>query len=337
MIIIKHRFILIAFIAVAVGILLIGREKTYNRDVYGTFDTVCNISVHSTADNTAEYEKMLRELDSELNAHSEDSIIARLNNGEVVSLSPEITELLCTAVSYTNMLKDYFDITVNPITQSWKNAEKTQTLPDDIDEKLHLVGADCINIDIDTNTARIIEYGASITLGAIAKGYAANVIADAMRKNGEMSALINLGGNVYALGKKPDGSDWKIAVCNPQNTAETAVTITCSDTAVVTSGDYERYFDLGSRRYHHILDPQTGYPAESGLRSATVIARDAELCDVLSTALFVAGVDKAGQICSQFGVDAILIAEDIIYYTEGLGGKIQLNNENYTLVPLKME
>lgn len=337
MISIKHRFILLAFVAVAVGILLIGRPKTYSREVYGTFDTVCNISLYSAEDTTEYYEQQLRKLDSELDTHSGESVIGKLNNGELCSLTPEQTDLLCTAVSYTNMLSDYFDITVNPLVESWDNAEKNSVLPTDISDKMKLVGADCININIDSNTARITEDGASITLGAIAKGYAANMLADDMRRNGISSALINLGGNVYALGSKPNDDDWNIAISDPVGNSQTAVTVKCTDTAVVTSGDYERFFELDGKRYHHIIDPKTGYPADSGLHSATVIDRDAELCDVLSTALFVAGVEKAKEIIADFSVQAILIDDDTVYYTKGLEDKIELNSQNYTLVPLEID
>lgn len=330
----KHKFILISFIVIAVAILLIGKEKTYSREIYGTFDTVCSISVNSVKDTTANYEQLLRELDRELNAHTNSSLIGRINSGETVNLTPEMTDFLCTAVSYTNMLSDYFDITVNPIVKSWANAEEKQIMPQDISEKLKLVGADCIHIDIDNNTAKINKNGASITLGAIAKGYASNVLADRMRQDGISSGLINLGGNIYALGKKADNNDWSIAVSDPENTAQPAVTVKCSDTAVVTSGGYERYYEIDGNRYHHIIDPKTGYPSESGLNSVTVIDRDAELCDVLSTALFVAGLDKAKNIIEKFSVDAILIQNNNVYYTDGLNGKIKLNNEKFTLIPL---
>ncbi|MEE0944400.1 MAG: FAD:protein FMN transferase [Clostridia bacterium] len=331
----KHKFVLISFIIIAVAVLLLGREKTYSREIYGTFDTVCSISIHSTSDTTSEYEQLLRKLDSELNAHNANSIIGRLNSGETVTLEPEITDFLCTAVSYTNMLSDYFDITVNPVVESWAKAEDAKELPADIPDKLKLLGADCINIDIDNNTAQITENGASITLGAIAKGYAANVIADKLRQNGISSGIINLGGNVYALGKKPDGSDWNIAVSDPENNAQSALTVKCTDKAVVTSGEYERYFDLNGKHYHHIIDPKTGHPSESGLSSVTVIDRDAELCDVLSTAIFVAGLEKSKSIIDKFCVDAILIENNNIYYTDGLSDKLELNNEKFTLVPLK--
>ncbi len=330
----KHRFILISFIVIAAGILFIGRNKTYSRDIYGTFDTLCSISVHSASDTTEQYENLLRELDRKLNAHTSDSLVGRLNSGETVTLAPEMTDFLCTAVSYTNMLSDYFDITVNPIVESWAKAEENSALPDDIPQKLKLTGADCIHIDIDNNTAQLKEDGTSITLGAIAKGYAANVIADKMRQDGISSGLVNLGGNIYALGKKPDGSEWNIAISDPKNSAQAAVTVKCTDKAVVTSGDYERYFELNGKRYHHIIDPKTGYPSESGLNSVTVIDRDAELCDVLSTALFVAGLDEAKSIIEKFSVDAIFIENNNIYYTEGLRDKLILNNEKFTLIPL---
>ncbi|MBS7298857.1 MAG: FAD:protein FMN transferase [Eubacteriales bacterium] len=333
--IIKHKFILIAFIAIAVAVILTGRGKTYNRDIYGVFDTVSNISIHSTKDTTADYEQLLKKLDSQLNVYNENSIISKLNNGELCALPPELTVFLSDAASYSSYLGDYFDISLNPVISSWTLAEKNLLLPDDIKEKLSLVGIDALYIDYEANTAKIKEDGASINLGAVAKGYAANVLADRMRADAIGSALINLGGNVYAVGAKPDGSDWNIAICDPENTAQTAVTVKCTDSAVVTSGDYERYFELDGKKYHHIIDPKTGYPSDSGLSSVTIIDRDAMLCDVLSTAIFVAGANKAQEILSKFGGEAILIENNNIYYTDGLVEKIELNSDKYFLIPLQ--
>lgn len=196
-----------------------GKERRYERTIYGVFDTVSELSVYSAKDNTAEYEELLRTLHSQLDIHTPSSLIERLNSGERVTLPDDITRFLCTAVSYTNMLSDYFDITVNPIIKSWELAEKNGTLPVDIPEKLALVGAESLYIDIDKNTAQITKDGASVTLGAIAKGYASDILKDKMRMDRVESAIINLGGNVYALGTKPDGSNWSVAVADPNNTA----------------------------------------------------------------------------------------------------------------------
>ncbi|MBQ7793477.1 MAG: FAD:protein FMN transferase [Clostridia bacterium] len=335
MIYIKRRFFFIAFIAIAVLIFFSGKERRYERTIYGVFDTVSELSVFSAKDNTAEYEELLRSLHSQLDVHTPSSLIARLNSGERVTLPDDITEFLCTAVSYTNMLSDYFDITVNPIIESWELAEENGTLPEDIPEKLTLVGAESLYIDIDKNTAQITKDGASVTLGAIAKGYASDILKDKMLGDGIKSAIINLGGNVYALGTKPDGSNWSVAVADPNNTASPLLSVSLSDCAVVTSGDYERAYEIDGRKYHHIIDPKSGYPAENGLRSVTVIGRDGTLCDVLSTAIFVAGKEKASEIAQSFEVDAILIDDSFIYYTEGLEGKITLSTDKYTLSPLK--
>lgn len=331
MIIIKKQrfFILPVFILLAAGILFFNRAKTHERTIYGAFDTICRMSVYSQADNTAEYEELIRSLDAQLSPYRGNSAIYALNNGEECTLSPELTEFLCTAVSYTNMIPDYFDITINPVCESWQKAGDDGVLPDDIDAKLALVGTDCIYIDIDKNTARLTEEGASVTLGAIAKGYAADRLVSAMLSNGEQNALIDLGGNIYALGSKPDGSSWTVGISDPKDTSANAVTLEAADTAIVTSGDYQRYFELNGKRYHHIIDPKTGYPAESGLRSATAVGKDATVCDVLSTAMFVAGIDGAKELCKRFSIDAVLITDDTVYYSAALENKITYRSELY--------
>lgn len=209
-------------------------------------------------------------------------------------------------------------------------------MPDNVAETLSLVGAECLNIDIDTNTAEITKDGASITLGAIAKGDVTDKIVNKMRKNGETSALIIFGGNIYAYGKKDGKTDWKIGISDPKaNDGSYAATLDVSDTAVVTSGSYQRYFELNGEIYHHIIDPETGYPANSGLLSATVIGKDAVLCDVLSTAMFVAGAEKAAELAEEFDVDAVLITENEIYYTGAIAERITQSNNSYTLKLLK--
>ena len=332
----KTRLLPIGFIAAVLLIALAAKPKENSVYINGAFDTVSTITTYAPTDNTAEYEEILREADLRLSAFNSESEIYRLNHGDRVQLSQETVDLLCDAVSYTNMLTEYFDISINPLCELWTAASEARALPDNVAETLSLVGAECLNIDIDTNTAEITKDGASITLGAIAKGDVTDKIVNKMRKNGETSALINLGGNIYAYGKKDGKTDWKIGLSDPKaNDGSYAATLDVSDTAVVTSGSYQRYFELNGEIYHHIIDPETGYPANSGLLSATVIGKDAVLCDVLSTAMFVAGAEKAAELAEEFDVDAVLITENEIYYTGAIAERITQSNNSYTLKLLK--
>ena len=142
-----------------------------------------------------------------------------------------------------------------------------------------------------------------------------------MQKNGVDSALINLGGNVQAVGTKPDGSKWKVGIQDPENSGEIVCTLSVSDCAVVTSGNYERYFvGADGKKYWHIIDPKTGYPADNGVISASVIGKSGVMCDALSTALFVMGTEKAIAFCKAHReIDAVIITSGKkMYVTEGL-------------------
>ena len=332
---IKNRFIMaFIFVTVLVIICLHNRTKERSITITDTFDTVITITTHSKVDNLKEYERIILNADKMFSSVNPDGEIYQLNHNGKANISPETTALLCDAITYTNCLSDYFDISINPLFELWDIKNNTGIIPDNIPETASLTGIDSLLVDIDSNTAEIVKEGASITLGAIAKGYTTNLLVKAMRQNGENSALINMGGNIYALGAKPDGSLWKISIMDPNNTDANAVVLNVSDTAVITSGNYERYFELDQKRYHHIIDPKTGYPAQSGLNSATVIGKDAELCDVLSTAMFVAGVKTAAELAELYSVDAVLIGSETVYYTAGLENALTPSSGNYRYVKI---
>ena len=172
------------------------------------------------------------------------------------------------------------------------------------------VGYQKLRLDPERRTA-VLTDGAQIDLGAIAKGYAAETVCGIFTDYGIESALINLGGNIFVIGSKLDGSPWRIGVADPEDTRETVGVLSARDTAVVTSGSYQRYFEQGGTRYHHILDPVTGRPADNGLVSVTVICDDAVWADALSTALFVMGEEKpVGFWRETGGFEMILIRDD---------------------------
>ena len=176
-------------------------------------------------------------------------------------------------------------------------------------------------LDPEKRSAGLRRVGQSLDLGGIGKGFAGDKFLQIFKKYGISSAYTNIGGNVMALGKKPDGSFWRIGIQHPREEKSLIGLVSVEDKAVVTSGDYQRYF-LGStgKRYHHILDPATGYPAESGLVSVTVVADSSTTADVLSTIVFVAGREKGLELLRGFrGTEAILVELDLqIYITTGL-------------------
>ena len=254
-------------------------------------------------------------LETELTGRDADGTggAARLNasGGQEVAVGEELFGLLEASAAYSEQTGGAFDITTYPLTKLWGFGTAGR-IPDDaeIAEALTQVGYQKLRLDPERRTA-VLTDGAQIDLGAIAKGYAAETVCGIFTDYGIESALINLGGNIFVIGSKLDGSPWRIGVADPEDTRETVGVLSARDTAVVTSGSYQRYFEQGGTRYHHILDPVTGRPADNGLVSVTVICDDAVWADALSTALFVMGEEKpVGFWRETGGFEMILIRDD---------------------------
>ncbi len=158
-----------------------------------------------------------------------------------------------------------------------------------------------------------LDRGSKIDFGGIAKGYAADLCADIL-KDADADGLLVLGGNIYAVGTN-EGKDWNIGIADPDEQSDTVAAVAVHDMSVVTSGDYERYFEQDGVRYHHIFDPATGYPAASGLRSVTVIDENSTRADALTTALFVMGADEGRAYCEDNGIAAVFITSDRQVFT----------------------
>lgn len=213
-----------------------------------------------------------------------------------------------------------FDVTIEPVVALWGFYGDVQRVPEqaELDAALPLVGASKLTV---TETQVSGLPGQGIDLGGIAKGYASNRVAERLAACGVTGALISLGGNVQAVGGKPDGSAWRIGVRDPMDESGVVGVVEARDKAVVTAGSYQRYFLCDGVRYHHIIDPATGRPAESGLVSATVLCGDGAYADALSTALFVMGAERAiAYWRANRDFEMILIdAQQCVYATESAG------------------
>ena len=206
---------------------------------------------------------------------------------------------------------------------AWGFTTGNYTVPSDemIENLLPLTDANNIIYDKDESSISFAKDGMKIDFGGIAKGYTSGRIADIYRECGVTSGLINLGGNVQVVGTKTDGSKWRVAVQSPETEDDYLGILSTADRAVITSGGYERYFEQDGVTYHHIIDPKTGYPAESGLVSVTIVSEDGTLADGLSTSLFIMGEEKAADFWREHKdeFDAILMSDDgTLYVTEGL-------------------
>jgi len=260
-----------------------------------------------------------------------DSDISRVNGSAGVKsekVSLETYDVLSKAVESSRCFPGCFDVTIGPLVALWKIGKGSLAQPDDasIKQVLPLVNYRDLILDPTEMTAGLRYGGQSVDLGGIGKGFAGDKILEVLKRFGISSAYSNLGGNVVTLGAKPDGSPWHIGIQHPRQEDSVIGSVSVVNQTVVTSGDYQRYFtDDQGKRHHHILDPTTGYPAESGLISVSIVTEESFAADTLSTVLFVAGMEKGLEFLRGFPrTEAILVDSNLqVYVTQGLRYRFQ--------------
>lgn len=306
-------------------------EAGKSSSVYLTsMDTVMQLTAYGRGreEALAQAQAEIERLDALLSTGSEQSEISRLNAGGSLTLSQDTGNLFREALSLSEDTDGLFDITIYPVVKLWGFYDKAYHVPTDqeLSSAMALVGSDRVHYDADTRTATL-GTGQSVDLGGIGKGYTSQRVTEILKNAGIKSAMVSLGGNVQCLGTKPDGTAWNIGIRDPWNSQSgiyCAVSIT--DKAVITSGGYERFFEQDGKTYLHILDPRTGYPAESGLSSVSIVTSDGTLGDGLSTALYIMGLDEASGYwrAHKEEFDAVFITDDgTLYATEGLRSSIR--------------
>lgn len=261
------------------------------------------------------------------------SDVARLNAQGTLTLSSETAALLAAAREISVASGRALDVTIGPVVRLWGWYDGSPTVPEAAELTAALALVDYERLRLEGLDAALEKPGMAVDLGGIAKGYAAGSAAKVLHDQGVTSALLNLGGNIRAVGAKPDGSPWIVGIADPQDPSSYCGTVEVTDCAVVTSGDYQRYFTQDGQTYHHIFDPETGFPADTGLRSVTVLCEDDTWADGLSTALFVLGLQDGAALWRSCPVDfeAVFLTDDGISITEGLKGRFHCQ-EDYEVI-----
>ena len=282
------------------------------------FDTVITVSVYDKKDEKILddcFEKMAY-YESIFSRTVEGSDVWNINHskGQETEVSPDTADILERALHYCELSDGAFDITIAPVVSLWDfHEDAAPALPDENTLEQAVSHVDYHTVHLNGNIVKLDDPDAGIDLGAIAKGYISDKIKDVLVEDGVESALINLGGNVLAVGKKPDGSPFNIGIRRPfgETAFDLIKTVKVNDMSVITSGTYERYFKLDDRIYHHILDPKTGYPVDNGLTSVTILSDDATDGDALSTTCFCLGPEEGlALIESLDGTEAMFVNED---------------------------
>lgn len=271
------------------------------------------------------------EIDDRMSAFKAGSDISSLNRstgGGAVNVFPETFRLLQLAKKFSSVSGGAFDITVRPLVELWGIGKKGSYIPpeQEILRAARLVDYSDLVLDEKRYSASLKRPGQSVDLGGIAKGYAADEVKRILEEDGIKNALIDLGGNIVAMGTAPDGAPWKIGIQNPMNaTGRFMAVLPVAGRTFVTSGSNESFFVRDGIRYHHILDPLTGKPAHNGLMSVTVIGGNSAQADALTTALFVLGVQRGIWLLKKFSVEAVFVTEEgKVFATEGLKSSLAL-------------
>lgn len=312
------------------------KEGLY-KETRSSMYTIVSITVSSDSKEKAKIaiERAFNELDrlaKLLNFYSQDSEVSMINRhagSKPVKVSPETLEIIEKALYVSESTGGAFDITVGPVVRLWDF--KNKILPDKrlLKEKLKYVGYKNVILDKERSTVFIKKKGAEIDLGGIIKGYAADKASEVLRKSGIKSGIVAVGGDIRTFGNRPDGKPWKVGIQNPRQKGkddEIFAVVDLSDMAISTSGDYERFFVKDGKWYHHLLNPQTGYPVYES-QSVTVIAKEAVFTDAFATGIFVLGPQKGMDILKRLGFDGVIIDKNSnILVTEGIKNKIKYIN-----------
>ena len=326
-----------------------GKQTTEATAQIFAMDTVMEVAAYGPKAEKAvqETEGQIKALENQLSRTKADSLVSGLNrDGSIRHLTYDYWNLIARAKEYRDATNGAFDITIAPVMDAWGFTGDSFRVPEqsELDTLLKKVNSDAIQMLGSPSDSVTLGEGQAIDLGGIAKGYTSDWVEQTFRANGIESGKISLGGNVFVLGGKPDGSDWRVGIKDPRNESGLAAILSLRDAYAITSGGYERYFEENGKTYHHIIDPSTGYPADSGLLSVTVVAADngpdwagagnGAMCDAFSTALFVMGEEQALDFWRNGGYDfdLVLVTEDgRVVITAGLADRFEeVKDSGYT-------
>ena len=300
-------------------------------------DTVMQFNAYGGSKDLQEkVKRRVEELEGEFSTTQENSDIFYLNQEKTAKLSEDTRYLMQEALALGAETDGALDISIYPVVQSWGFTTGNYRVPSESERESLLKSVDYRLVGLEADTASI-EPGMMVDLGGVGKGFTGDEVVKTMKEDGVTSALFSLGGNIQTIGTKPDGEKWYVGIKDPESDGYLGG-VRVQDEAVITSGGYERYFtDDDGTIYWHIMDPTTGHPADSGLRSVSIIGDDGLTCDGLSTSLFVMGLEKAAELWAQSDdFEAVFVTDTgEVYITEGLADHFALT-EDYSDTPVNL-
>ena len=343
--------LLLAVIAITIGITLgiVNQSKTEPKKAEPIvqegllMNTYVKQSCYDTGEDVPQKLKQmfdfLAEFESQTSAYLVDSEISKINDyaGVMpVEVSDMVFQLLKRSKEFSLQSGGRFDITIGPLVKLWGITSESPKVPlqSDIQKMVKWVNINRLILDDKNKTAKLNDPYMQLDLGGTAKGYACDLAVKKYQELGIHSCLLSLGGNICSVGTKPDGTAFVIGLRDPRGGADELFgTLTAPDRIISTTGDYERYFEENGTRYHHVLDPKTGYPAKTDLISVTVIAKEGLFADYMSTNLFLAGKSEVLKNLDSQDYDIIAVdQEKTVYVSNGIKKQFQLSeNSGYRL------
>ncbi|MBQ8784147.1 MAG: FAD:protein FMN transferase [Clostridia bacterium] len=319
--------------AVVIGLVSYDYIKSSNEvnKTYIAMGTVISSSISGkdAEKATAEIEEAINGLETAcLSWRAEESDVWRinLNAGKDVSVSRETAAWIGRALDISADSDGAFDITVGKLTQLWNIGSGKEKLPDKETIKVLLEDVGYKKVMVSNTSVKIDSFQA-IDLGAIGKGIACDVIRDILKEYDVKDAVISVGGSVLIFGNKAS-----VGIANPDNSSQYMATVEVDNQSISTSGDYERFFEAEGKKYHHILDPESGYPAVTDLRSVTVICDSGLDCDALSTACFILGYRESLELLEKYEAQAVFVFDNhTVSVTDGLKNDFKLTSNDYTV------
>jgi len=310
--------------------------------------TVCRVTIYDKPQEEAFKAAFQRisEIEAKMSLKKEASEINKINAKaglDFVEVSSDTFKVIAKALEIASLSTGAFDPTVGPLVGAWDIGGDNPRRPSEseIDSLLPLINYKDVELDFSNNSVKLAKEGMILDLGGIAKGFAADEVAKTLREYNVEKAIINLGGNILVMGNKIDQSPWKIGVQNPDaERGGHVIVLDLEDQTLVTSGPYERFFILDGVVYHHILDPETGYPVITDLTSASIVTTESMTADALSTAIYVLGLQKGLDLIESLsGVEAIFIdSQHNLYLSSGIENEeinYVVSNPDFKVVPSK--
>lgn len=313
-------------------------NKTVERSEF-IFGTLVQIKLYEGGSEEIANDMIARlhQLDGLLSTSKSDSDIFKINASagvEPVKVSKETMDIIQRGLDYCKLSGGRFDITVEPLVVLWGIGSEGARVPEnaEIEATKKLIDYTKVQVDPQQMTVYLPEKEMGVDLGAIAKGFAADEMIRLLKSKGVKRAIVNLGGNVIVLGNKSEDTPWRVGIQNPNtNRGEYLGIVGVADQTVVTSGIYERYFEQDGKRYHHILDTQTGFPVESNVASVSIVTSSSIDADALSTVAFTLGIDKGLELINSLdGIECMYVTKDHkIYASNGFKSFFELTDTGF--------